>query len=307
MRSFFSNIFISVAIGLLVITIAKPDLANRVTDRVLGMFIETAPTPALVQDTNKADPLTPSSIIEYFSGVKPPADKGSQSTEMSTALSTNNIVDATNRERIAAGLPPLTLNPKLVSSATIKTNDMITRQYFEHISPTGEGVSDLGAKVGYSYVVMGENLALGNFVDGDDVVEAWMNSAGHRANILNPNYQEIGVYAAKGTYQGRDVWFAVQHFGTTRSACPVISTSLKVSIDSINKDLKQRQATIATEKAILEGPDRPRGNEYKARVTAFNAMVAEYNTALVISQEKIKQYNAQVAAFNACLVWYQAK
>lgn len=304
MYKFISNIVMVIVLGLLVVVIAKPDVAQRATDQVLGILAET-PTVASLPPT-KTEPLAPTGVPSLRNIKAVPAIGGEPASTVSTAaLSTNNIVDATNRERLAAGLPPLILNSRLVQSAKIKTDDMIARQYFEHVSPTGEIVSDLGIKVGYDYVVMGENLALGNFINGDDVVAAWMESSGHRENILNPDYQQIGVYAAKGVYEGRDIWFAVQHFGTTRDACPEISTTLKASITKLNADLKKQQTMIAAEKEILEGPDRPRGEEYKTRVAAFNGMVAEYNTALVISQEKIKQYNAQVAAFNTCLVRFQ--
>jgi uncharacterized protein YkwD len=302
-----SNLFVIGAFGLLVLTLAKPELADRAADRVLGIFIEIPTVPA----ERRTEPLTPSSAVSYLRTIKPVV--GLQDSEKTATVvdplddetPLSNIIDATNRERIKEGLLPLVLNTKLNASARVKTNDMITRQYFEHDSPSGEDIADLARAQGYEYVIVGENLAFGDFVDGDDVVNKWMASAGHRANILNPKYQEIGVYAAKGTYQGRVVWFAVQHFGTNRSACPIISTSLKKTIDTTNKDLKQRQIVIAAEKAILEGSDRPSGEEYKERVAAFNAMVAEYNTALVLSQEKIKTYNAQVAAFNACLAGYQ--
>jgi hypothetical protein len=132
-----------------------------------------------------------------------------------------------------------------------------------------------------------------------------MNSPGHRANMLSPKYQEIGAYVAQGTYDGRVVWFAVQHFGTDRSACPGINAKLKPEIDAMNANLNQQRAHISNEKALLVGPNHPEGEEYKDRVTAFNGLVADYNTALVLSQEKIKIYNTQVAAFNACLGMYR--
>ncbi len=300
------NIAITIALTLLIVAVVKPDFADTFADRVLGSLEKSSEVlPERISE--KIEPYVPDVLISYLHTIRPAPSTTTSSEVSVAALSTNNIIDATNAERLKAGLEPLVLNPKLVQSATVKTNDMITKQYFEHISPTGAGVADLGKQVGYEYVILGENLALGDFVDGNDVVAAWMNSPGHRANILNPNYQEIGVYAGKAIYQGRDVWFAVQHFGTARNACPMINTALKNSIDTINADLKARQAQIANDKASLEAPDRPEGDEYKDRVTEFNKLVAEYNTALVISQEKIKLYNIQVSSFNACLTQYQSK
>ncbi len=302
-----SNLFIIVTIGLLVITVAKPELANNITEQVLGT-LSKAPQigEALIPSEKKVEPLTST----FFKSIKifPKSESNSEAPEINTSdLTIDNILVSTNIQRATEGLPALKLNTKLVQSSTLKTNDMIAKQYFEHESPTGKSVSDLGTEVGYNYIIMGENLALGNFKTADDLLLAWMNSPGHRANIMSTMYQEIGVYASKGDYQGREVWFAVQHFGTMRTACPQIDANLKKSIDSINSDLKKREATIATQKAYLESPERPRGEEYKTAVTVFNELVSEYNLALVVSQEKIKQYNTQVASFNKCLSQYQTK
>lgn len=228
-------------------------------------------------------------------------------TQNNNTLTTANIIDATNKERITAGLLPLTPNEKLSASAKIKTDDMITKEYFEHVSPTGVTVSDLGNIVGYNYVVMGENLALGNFSGADDLVTAWMNSPGHRANILNESYIEIGIYAAQGEYQGRKVWFTVQHFGTARGACPVINQTLKNDIDDINRSLRIKEKQIITVRAELEATPDKNSKEYNTAVTAFNILVATYNEDLSTSKQSVNIYNKQVVSFNTCLAKYQQK
>ncbi len=295
-----NTIGILIVLGLLVFLVSKPGIV-RDTARGAIASIKEASVLHVPSDfvSNSVEPIVSSPLTSYLR--KP------TSTKETEPLASASIIDATNNERIKAGLAPLTLNPKLSSSATIKIEDMVKRQYFEHVSPNGKGVSDLGTEVGYNYIIMGENLALGSFVDSDDVVAAWMESPGHRANILNAQYQEIGVAVQKAEYQGREVWFAVQHFGTNRSACPAISNALKNEIDAINKDLKNRQVHIAAEKALLESPDHPQGEEYKEAVEAFNKLVADYNAILIISQEKIRTYNTQVTVFNSCLVRYQSK
>lgn len=221
------------------------------------------------------------------------------------ALTVANIIDATNTERIAAGLTPLTTNTLLSASAKLKTDDMIKNGYFEHVSPAGVTVSDLGNTVGYNYVIMGENLALGNFTGANDLVRAWMDSPGHKANILSTSYMEIGIYAAQGTYQGRKVWFAVQHFGTTRGACPAVSTSLKSDIDSFNRSLRGKEKEIIAMRAELEAASNKSSQEYMSKVSTFNALVAQYNADLAVSQQFISRYNKQVVAFNSCLSKYQ--
>jgi uncharacterized protein YkwD len=271
-------------------------------DNVLNYFIEKkAEYKISTKDIQKdfVEPIksAPSGILSYFRDDK---------TESIGELNYVDIIEATNKERIKVGLPPLAISNKLVDSARLKTNDMIVNQYFEHTSPTGVNVSDLGKKVGYDYVIMGENLALGDFASNDDLVQAWMNSPGHRENILNKTYKEIGVYVAKGYYKNKEVWFAVQHFGTPRSVCPNISSSLKSEIDQMNKELKERGDDINALRAELEG-SLFNDDEYKAQVTEFNTLVAEYNQMLLISQQKIKEYNAQISSFNSCLSIYQKK
>lgn len=122
------------------------------------------------------------------------------------------LVDLTNNERYSNGLGELAINPLLTASAQAKANDMARNGYFAHTSPTGESPWFWFSQIGYSYRSAGENLAVG-FFESEDVETAWMNSLTHRANILSSKYSEIGIAVAKGTYQGVDVVFVVQHFG----------------------------------------------------------------------------------------------
>lgn len=220
-------------------------------------------------------------------------------------INSTDIIDFTNKERIAVGLTPLSIDTKLNSSAEIKVDDMIARQYFEHESPTGEGVSDLGKKVGYEYVIMGENLAMGTFSSSSDIVQAWMNSEGHKANILNKKYQEIGVSVKRGTFEGKEVWFAVQHFGTSRSVCPDIDIYLKNEITDINRDLKIEEGIINTLKKSLEAPGASANPSYQSDVQTFNENVDAYNAKLQVSRQKIETYNVEIRNFNRCIATFQ--
>ncbi len=220
------------------------------------------------------------------------------------AINDTDIIEFTNKERVAEGLPPLSVNTKLGSSAEIKTDDMIARQYFEHEAPTGEGVSDLGKEVGYEYVIMGENLAMGTFEDSEDIVIAWMNSPGHRDNILNKKYQEIGVSVKRGSYEGKEVWFAVQHFGTSREVCPNINLKLKNEIAAINADLKREEGIINALKKELEAPGASSKSSYQSDVQIFNQTVDAYNAKLQTSRQKIETYNVEIRNFNRCVATF---
>lgn len=124
----------------------------------------------------------------------------------------NVVVDSTNIERQKMSESQLTISPLLQQAAQDKANDMALKGYFAHTGPGGITPWYWLEKTGYTYTAAGENLAV-NFVDSQDVVNAWMNSPGHRANILNQNYTEIGIATSKGMYKGREATFVVQFFG----------------------------------------------------------------------------------------------
>ena len=106
-----------------------------------------------------------------------------------------------NKQRVARGLAALAENPKLDAAAAHHTNDMIAGDYFDHVSPSGETPLQRIRAAGYipagAGFEIGENIAAGT--SGLDtpasIVTAWMNSPGHRANILDPNYEETGLAA----------------------------------------------------------------------------------------------------------------
>ena len=123
------------------------------------------------------------------------------------------VVDLTNTERMGLSLSTLVRSPVLDAAATLKAQDMAKNSYFSHDSPTGVTPWFWFKEAGYPFVHAGENLAV-YFTDSSDVVEAWMNSPTHRANIVGSQYREIGVGTAKGTYNGFDTVFVVQLFGT---------------------------------------------------------------------------------------------
>ncbi len=123
------------------------------------------------------------------------------------------IVDFTNSDRISNNQSSLTVNPLLQEAAQEKANDMAQNSYFAHTSPSGLTPWYWFIKAGYGFSSAGENLAV-NFSDSKDVMDAWMNSPEHRANILNGTFTEIGVATAVGTYEGSQVVFVVQEFGT---------------------------------------------------------------------------------------------
>ncbi len=131
----------------------------------------------------------------------------------SSAITAENIINLTNQSRQEYKLQGLVENSMLDKAAQAKANDMLAKSYFAHNTPDGHTPWDFIVAEGYTYLMAGENLAV-NFTEAENVETAWMNSPGHKANILNKNFEEIGIGIAQGEYQGHTAIFVVQEFGT---------------------------------------------------------------------------------------------
>jgi len=116
----------------------------------------------------------------------------------------SQVIQLTNQERAKNGLKALTLDWELSRVARYKAMDMRDRNYFSHTSPTYGSPFDMIKNFGISYRAAAENIAAGQTTP-QSVVQAWMNSSGHRANILNGQYNRIGVGYAQGGSQ-RHYW-----------------------------------------------------------------------------------------------------
>ncbi|MGW3286281.1 CAP domain-containing protein [Streptomyces sp. NPDC001002] len=111
------------------------------------------------------------------------------------------VVDLTNRERARAGLPPLAIDPLLTRAAQAHSADMVARAFYSHTDPEGGQPWDRAARAGSRRRTIGENIACGQR-SAAEVVEGWMNSPGHRANILKPDFTHIGIGFAGGGPSG---------------------------------------------------------------------------------------------------------
>lgn len=116
----------------------------------------------------------------------------------------HKVIQLTNQERAKHGLPALRANWELSRVARFKSNDMRDQRYFSHTSPTYGSPFDMIRNFGVSYRSAAENIAQGQTTP-EAVVRSWMNSPGHRQNILNRDMTHIGVgYGEGGT--GRHYW-----------------------------------------------------------------------------------------------------
>ncbi|WP_313640691.1 CAP domain-containing protein [Paenibacillus sp.] len=119
---------------------------------------------------------------------QPANPKGSANSSQSV----QQVLNLVNKERTNAGLKSLSLNSELSKMAMAKAKDMYDNNYFDHQSPTYGSPFDMMKAFGISYRSAGENIAKGQ-KSAEEVMNQWMNSPGHRANILNSSFTEIGI------------------------------------------------------------------------------------------------------------------
>lgn len=112
----------------------------------------------------------------------------------SDEVTENEMIALVNGERVKAGLPPLTFGADLRTIARFHSGDMFARGYFAHLSPEGEDVAGRALKAGIDFRIIGENLAYAPSLELAH--KGLMNSPGHRANILSPDFHYIGVGVA---------------------------------------------------------------------------------------------------------------
>ncbi|MDH7489356.1 MAG: CAP domain-containing protein [Anaerolineae bacterium] len=147
--------------------------------------------------------------------------------DASAATFAERVIELTNQERAKVGLPPLISDPALNAAALGHSRDMAEHDFFSHTGSDGSSAYSRILAAGYSPIwTCGENIAAG-YSSPEEVVAAWMNSAGHRANILSPYYHHIGVgyvYDAGNTF-GPYYHYWTQDFASHSWQTPVPSTS----------------------------------------------------------------------------------
>lgn len=123
------------------------------------------------------------------------------------------VIAGINQQRSSHGLQPLVENSLLDISASKKALDMLSKNYWGHVSPQGQYPWSLMDQAGYRYSAAGENLGRGYF-DAQAQVTGWMNSPAHKANLLNPGFRDVGIYIANANFQGENTELVVLHLGS---------------------------------------------------------------------------------------------
>jgi uncharacterized protein YkwD len=159
-----------------------------------------------------------------------------------TDVSDASLLEETNKRRALEGLQPLTLNTKLDAAAQTKAQDMKNRNYWSHVTPDGKEPWDFVTNQQYSYKKAAENLAFG-FVSSNSTLNGWMNSAGHRANVMDPDLKEVGFGMVNASnYQGKgEETIIVALYGTPADGIvqPIASAEPTTPITSAPSTTKQ--------------------------------------------------------------------
>lgn len=189
------------------VTAEKPDTAITLFIDRPTMYVNSEPkelnTPPVIYNDFTLVPLR---AVSEAAGAQVDWD-GETQTVYITAEESNfeewakQVLTLTNNERRKNNLMPLQWNNELADLAKQHCEDMIRRDFFAHDNPDGETPFDRMKKAGLDYAVAGENIAAGQY-SPEVVVNSWMNSEGHRKNILNPGFKNLGVSVVKGGKYG---------------------------------------------------------------------------------------------------------
>src|SRR3989344_863967 len=219
--------------------------------------------------------------------------------EQSPLFNSREVIALTNEVRNNNNLPALQANFQLDAAANQKLNDMITNNYFAHVSPSGVTPWFWMKKSNYVYNVAGENLAIG-FFTAQDTVDAWFKSSSHKANLLNSKYQEIGIAIGKGNINGHEGIVVVQMFGRpailTAQTSPVISSQPSTSVAVIQTapqvaaaetELESFPQSVSTDEDIkpVNKPlaiNNNRGEEISNLVSSTNMTFMFYGFAMAV-------------------------
>lgn len=168
-----------------------------------------------------------------------------------TNISTNGLLTATNEQRSKNGADSLRISSRLNAAAQSKAKDMADRNYWSHSTPDGKDPWVFIQQAGYEYKKAGENLAYG-FSDNSATVAGWMNSATHRANLLDQAYSEVGfgfVNSPDFVGEGPET-IVVAMYGTP------VGAEATAAVEEPQTEVKSEQNAVTSASKLVEPPTR---------------------------------------------------
>lgn len=149
-------------------------------------------------------------------------------TYKTKAFGVSDIIESSNNAREQLNVDPLISDTNLMNAAQMKAEDMAKGHYFAHTAPDGTLPWDYFSKVGYTYEIAGENLAITN-QDATSVINGWLNSPAHRENLLNSNYNNTGIGMAEfGEYEGHKNTYVIVALYGKRASGPQLITATTI-------------------------------------------------------------------------------
>jgi hypothetical protein len=168
-------------------------------------------------------------------------------------VTAQNVFQSVNSARAKEGSHQLIWNDSLAQAAQAKANDMIARNYWSHVTPDGKQPWSFIDATGYNYKLAGENLAR-NFSNTPNLVEAWLASPTHRANLLHNAYQETGIAAVKGNMDGRETILVVQMFAATGGGAQTGAVELAPLPGEVSDQAPNIRRWLAPEESVIPAP-----------------------------------------------------
>ena len=202
-------------------------------------------------------------------------------------ISPDEIIRVTNEKRQASGLSQLSSNPTLSQGAMQKGAHMFAQNYWAHFAPDGTSPWSFFKSVGYAYLFAGENLAR-DFQNSNEVVNAWMNSATHRENILNSNYSEMGVAVINGVLASEETTLVIQFFGKPSPGYVAQAQTAPSNQVAEVAPVEEKKPAVAVAQVLNESSPTP-------------TIIEKKTVAEVVAKENILQTQPSIALLNAKL------
>lgn len=214
------------------------------------------------------------------------------------------IIDLTNQLRVRQGVSNLKTSELLAQAAYQKAEDMLYQQYFSHVGPNQKKAGDWASQNGYQYLVIGENLAMG-FAGSEEVVNAWVKSPTHYANLIDPLYQEIGVGMVSGPFQDQDTTLVAQFFARPtkfQSELPseeVIIEELEETIELLEEPLTvEAGPELEAESILALEPDLEIVEEIISERTREEVLSFEENNRELEKEEDVSEELEEVVVIS---------
>lgn len=189
-----------------------------------------------------------------------------------------------NKERKKQGLEPLKMDKSLLNTADLRVAETVT--YFSHVRPDGSSCFTVYEKIG----TLGENIAYGQ-KSPEEVMKAWMNSPGHRKNILNPNFKRVGVGCLYT--QGRYYWvqcFSSEASGTPASINDAVANSLYSDVSTKISNVSSVKASSGVKKITVSWSSVKNAKGYKIQIASDNKFAQSKSTTYFVSADKDTRY-----------------